>query len=435
MKRPFFVFAVILILLILLFRAIVKEDRFSPGHISYFASEEPQHIAVKGVITSDPFYKYTYFKEGREFILSPELVRVSRAWQPAYGNIRVTSYSDKTLKYGDEILFEARLKTPSSGRDPSFDYGRYLARSGIYAVAVISEKDPLVITGRKASPVKKYAYKLKGLIRSKIEGVFRPPDRYFLLAVLLGERHEIPAEWKDIFTKTQTMHMLAISGLHVGLITFIILAVLTLLRLPRDLRFILTILFMIFYAIMVGGRPSVVRATVMAVVILSSYLVKRDADIYNSLGLAASCILLYNPDELFNAGFILSFVSVLSLAYVTPRLNKIFHLDRIDRSAFTGRALYYICGLCSASLAVWLALLPLTAYFFNIISPVSVAVNVVAIPLLFVIIALAISALLFQPLLPFLGVLFGKAAELFIAMLFLLLKFASNLPFSYFELK
>jgi len=431
MKRPFFFFAVILALLILTFRVFVKEDDFYPGHISHFVSEDPRHLAVKGRIATDPFYKHTYYKEGQNFILRPGLVKVSETWSPVYGDIRVTSYHAKGLKYGDKILFEARLKAPSG----SSGYRRYLARSGIYAVAVISEKDPVIITGKEASPIKRYAYGLKKSIKNKIESIFHAPERYFLCAILLGERQDMPAEWKEFFTKTQTMHLLAISGLHVGLIAFIILALLGFLRIPRDPRFIITILFMIFYAIMVGGRPSVIRATVMAVVILSSYVVKRDADIYNSLGLAAAAILLFNPEELFNLGFILSFMSVLSIVYLTPRLNELFRLDRINRDAFWGKMLYYFSNLGSVSMAVWLGLLPLTANFFNIISPISIIVNILAIPLLFVIIALSISAFIFQPILNSLGELLGVAAELFIAILFSLLKYASELPFAYFELK
>ena len=435
MKRPFLFLAIILSILILIFRFFVKEDIFYPEHISNFVSNTPRHLAIKGRIISDPYYKYAYFKKTQTFILSPTIVKVSKMWFPAYGNIRVTSYSDKELKYGDEMLFEAKLKIPSSGTEDSFHYKKYLARSGIYALATISEKNPIAITGRKASLLKSLAYNLKDLLKRKVKNLFRAPERYFLSAILLGERQDIPEGWRDIFIKTQTMHLLAISGLHVGIIAFIILFFVGLFGIPRNFRFIITILLLIFYALMVGSRPSVVRATVMGTVVLSSYLLKRDADIYNSLGLAAAAILIFNPDQLFDYGFILSFVSVFSIVYMTPRINRVCGVDKIKRITHWGRIMYYFSTLGAASFAVWLGLLPLTVNFFNIISPISVFVNILAIPLLFVIIALSIASLIFQSIFQFLGIIFAQGTEFFIAILLSSLRLFSKLPLAYLEVE
>ena len=231
------------------------------------------------------------------------------------------------------------------------------------------------------------------------------------------------------------MHLLAISGLHVGIIAFIILFLIGLFGTPRNLRYVITILLLLLYSLMVGGRPSVVRATVMGVVILGSYLFKRDADIYNSLGLAAIAILVFNPDQLFNYGFILSFISVLSIAYMTPRINRLLHIDRIQKNSRRGRISFYLLSLASASFAVWLGLLPLTATFFDIISPISVFVNILAIPTLFLIIALSIASLIFYPLLSFLGFIFADATEFFIAILLSSLRFFSTIPLAYLEVK
>lgn len=433
MKRPFFYFAIFLSVLILVFRFFVKEDKFPPGHISTFVTNKSQHLAIKGNVISAPYYKYTYFRKAQIFIAAPSLVRVSNSWLSTYGNIYVASFSDKKLKYGDEVLFEANLKAPSSRTESLFDYKRYLAREGIYALAAISKKDPVVITGNKASPLKSLAYKQKDLFKRKIEYLFKAPERYLLYAILLGERQHIPEDWKDAFIKTQTMHLLAISGLHVGIITFIIFFSVGIFGIPRNERYIITILLLLFYAVIIGFRPSIARATVMGVVILGSYLLKRDNDIYNSLGLAASLILIYNPDQLFNYGFILSFASVLSIIYMTPHISRLLGFDKIKTVTPSEKVTYYFFNLASASLAVWVGLLPLAINFFNIISPVSVVVNILAIPLLFIIIALSVSALIFHMIFPFLGVIFAEAAEFFIATLLSSLRFFSELPFAYFK--
>lgn len=435
MRRPFFLLAIFLVIFILVFRLFAKEDKFFAGHISHFVQDSPRVLAIKARVVSNPYYQYAYFKKSQVFVVSPTLVKASRVWFPAYGNIRVTSYNDKQAAYGDEILFEAKLKRPFSKIKDSFDYKKYLERSGIFALATISEKNPIIITGRKAPLIRRLAYDLKDLLKRNLRSLFRRPERYFLSAILLGERQDIGKEWKDIFVKTQTMHLLAISGLHVGIIAFIILFFIGLFGTPRNFRYIATIILLVFYAIMVGGRPSVVRATVMGIVILGSYVLKRDADIYNSLGLAAAVILIFNPEALFDYGFILSFVSVLSIVYMTPRINRIFRIDKIKRITHRNRAIYYFSTLASASFAVWLGLLPLSANFFNISSPISVFVNILAIPLLFVIIALAIAALIFHPIFRFLGAIFAESTQFFIGILLSFLRSFSKLPFAYLEVR
>lgn len=434
-KRPFFFCAVIMSLVILAFDYFAKDAAFKPGHISNFALSKGRYTALKGRIINDPFYGYSYFKKRQYFTLQPELIRIERAWRPVYGGIKVISYSDKELKYGDEILFEAKLKEPASRTGGTFDYKRYLARQGIYAVATIAEKDPVVIVGNKGSSIKKIVYSLKTLLIEKLEVLFRAPERYFLIAILLGERQDIPDEWNDIFIKTQTMHLIAISGLHIVLIVFIIIFFLGIFPMPRNFKYVIAILFLLFYAVMVGCSPSVVRATVMGVVVLGSYVLKRDADIYNSLGLAAVLMLLYNTEQLFDTGFILSFMSVLSVVYLTPKINEAIGVDKIKRDGIWGGIFYYTANLFTAAFAVWLGLMPVNANFFNMISPVSLLANLLAIPLFFVIITFSFCALFFYQALPFLGKVFSSATEFFTAFEMLSLRFFSNLPFAYFYVK
>ena len=434
MKRPLFLFAILLSISILVLHFFVKDVPYHPDHITHLISQNPHRLAIKGIVISDPVFRYSFLGKKQTFVVSPELMRISDKWFYTRGNIQVTSYRDKELKYGDEILFEAKVRAPSSNGERTFDYKKYLERKGIFAIATVSKSNPIILMGKgKGLLLKSYAYRFKRSLEHKIVDLFMLPEGHFLSAVLLGERQDMPEGWKGIFMKTQTMHLLAISGLHVGIIAFIALFLVGLFGIPRTSKFNITILILVAYAIMIGGRPSVVRATIMGVVLLASYALKRDADIYNSLGLAASAILIFNPGQLFNRGFILSFISVLSIVYIAPKINHMFGIDKIDRNDDGKRVRYYIFTLSTASLAVWLGLLPLTVNFFNIISPISVVVNIIAIPLLFIIIALSISALIFQLFFLFLGFIFAESADFFIAILLSSLRFFSKLPFAYFE--
>lgn len=433
MKRPFFFLAVFISVLICAANFFLKDDYYRPEHISHFVYQKPEPLAVDGIVANTPVLKYTALGNVYSFLVRPKLIRVSGKWFPACGIISVTSHKNKEPEYGEEILFEAAVRSPSED-ERSAKYTAYLKKKGIFALAVIREKDALVsLKVNDSSVFMRFAYKMKTELNKRIDKIFSVPARYFMSALLLGDRQNISREWKNIFVNTQTIHLLAISGLHVWIISFIILFVMGLLGLPRTAQYFATILLVLFYSVMVGWMPSVARSAVMGTVVLGAYIFKRDADIYNSLGLAACMILVFQPNQLFDMGFILSFGSILSLVYIYPKLNKFFGFDRIDRQKKTGAVLYYTATLFSASLAVWFGLFPIILYFFNLISFISIIVNIFAIPCMSVIMSLAISAVIFQPFLAFLGMAFKEATELFLTILLSCLDFCSKIPCAYFN--
>ncbi len=433
MKRPFFLLAIFISLLIWAANFFIRYDLYQPGHISYFVSERPRHLAVEGIVESVPTLKRSAFGQIYSFLVKPKLVRVGDRWFPARGIISVTSHKDVELDYGEEIIFEAEIRG-FSDREGIEKYYAYLKRNGIFAFATIRKKDALVPTEENDSPgMLRFAYESKTILKKRIHTLFSAPSRYFLDALLLGDRENISKRWKDIFVNTQTIHLLAISGLHVAIISFIALFLLGLMGLPRNFKYITAVILILFYSVMVGWMPSVARSAIMGVILLGSYVLKRDVDIYNSLGLAACIILIFQPNQLFDMGFILSFVSVLSLVYIMPKINRTFGFDKMDRKNRRGNFLYYLAMLCSGSLAVWLGLFPIILYSFKLISLVSLLVNIVAIPCTFAVMAFAISALIFSPFCVFLTTAFKESTEFFIAALLWFLDLSSKIPFAYFK--
>ncbi|MEA3305914.1 MAG: hypothetical protein U9R52_03780, partial [Candidatus Omnitrophota bacterium] len=115
MKRPLFLFAVFLSFTILILHFFVKDASYSPGHITHIISQNSRQSAIKGIVTDAPVFKHSFTGNKQTFIVSPELMKVSDRWFYTWGNIQVTSYNDKELEYGDEILFEAKIRAPFSG--------------------------------------------------------------------------------------------------------------------------------------------------------------------------------------------------------------------------------------------------------------------------------------------------------------------------------
>ena len=122
-----------------------------------------------------------------------------------------------------------------------------------------------------------------------------------------------------ILSRHRDPHIIAISGFNVGIVVFTVLFLLKVLRIKRKYRYLLAIPILFIHMCAVGAQASVVRATLMAVVVLIGYLLERDTDIINSLSLAALIILGYNPRQIFDIGFQLSFVSLLGIVLLSPR--------------------------------------------------------------------------------------------------------------------
>jgi competence protein ComEC len=238
------------------------------------------------------------------------------------------------------------------------------------------------------------------------------------------------------------MHILAISGLHVGIIAFILELFLKVLGLRRRWRYLVIIFLLIFYCFLTGARPSVIRATIMAVVLLLSFLLKREIQISHSLAVTALIILTANPRQLFNLGFQLSFVSVISIVYLSPVIRKLFNADyrrysaRIatDKSSDirkknppTSAIKRFLISAFGASLAAWLG-------YFKIISPVTVLANLVVVPYLALVIALGFSLLIAGITAPFLAPIFAASANLSIVILIQIVKFFNQIPRAYFYL-
>ena len=244
----------------------------------------------------------------------------------------------------------------------------------------------------------------------------------FLRAILLGDRSELPKGIQDSFKNSGTIHVLAISGLHIGIIALMILYLFRLLRLKREFSYILTIIFLIFFALLTLSRPSVVRAVVMASIFLTGMLLGKKVDVYNSLGAAALFILVRNPKDISNIGFQLSFMAVLSILFFTP---KFMRLVKEGTNFYIKRFLYTPLAV---SISAWLATAPLIWYYFKITTPIAIIANLFIIPGLF---ALLIGGLSFLLLgwVPFIGDLLAGLNNFLCQVIFFLTTFFANFTF------
>lgn len=259
----------------------------------------------------------------------------------------------------DKVSFYTTLKPPCNDNSPdAFDYAVYLYRNGISATAFAQPED-IAITGHRHSlfeQILDFRYKATEylLLSSLSENT-----AYFLNATIIGDDSNITQEQRMEYSTAGIAHILALSGLHVGIISIVISILLFPLYLTRkrNIGMIITIALLWLYAIMTGLSPSVTRAVIMATLYFGSLLLQRHHSSLNAVCFAAIAILIFNPLELYDAGFQLSFVAVISILLFAERLNPVNrHRHHIS---------YSIVSIFTVSLAAMLGVGIVSAYYFH----------------------------------------------------------------------
>jgi competence protein ComEC len=329
--------------------------------------KSPEHLLI-GTVVKEP-----EIRKGRIFL--------TFKGEGVKGLTQVIVYnSDTSYNYGDRIKIKGKLEEPSSARNPGgFDYRTYLARKGIYTLVKIKNEENIEKIGiGKVNPLIKFALEVKGKMIRIIRQTLENPQAAVLEGIMFGKRSALPFEIREAFSNVGVAHILAVSGLHVMLVLFIFFTFFRASHLSTRFSAGLTIIFIVFYALIVGGRPSVIRASLMAVAGLFALILERDRDLLTSIALAAFIILLINPLSLFEISFQLSFMVVLSIIYLAPYLKSIA-LKFLPK---------WMALSFAVSLSAWLGALPLIAYYFNKVSPLSVIANLVVVPLTGIVVAL-----------------------------------------------
>ena len=250
------------------------------------------------------------------------------------------------LRYGDRIEVEGVLRQPNGQRNPGgFDYRFYLARRGVFGILYPQRDQEVVPTDRSGFLLLRWTERLRRRVEDVIDAAYSENQIHaqVLKGMLLGLRSELSPDILDAFRNSGNIHILAVSGLHVGLIATVCFFGFSLLRLPRKATDLLTIAAVILYACLVGFRPSVFRASLMAVIYLISRIIERDRDLFNLLAFAALVLLLINPAQLWDIGFQLSFAAVASIVYLAPKwesfIARVVGLGRTDSAVDSDRVM------------------------------------------------------------------------------------------------
>jgi len=291
--------------------------------------------------------------------------------------------SDEThLDYGNRIRATGLLLLPHSRKNPGeFDYRAYLQRRGI---ACILSCGPgaitLLSTDGNGNPfVRKVILPLRQFVRRSYSRTLSGETRAFVEGITLGEKERLSASTRGLFSKTGIYHILAVSGLHVGIVAFIIFTLLGIFRVPWKWVTPIVIGALVIYGFVTHLRPSVVRATIMMAVVLIGRATERNVSLLNLLGVALLIIMLFDPLSPFDLSFQLSFAATASIVLILERL-------RITKSTFLRR---WFCLPILISLAAQAGTAPIVAYHFFRLPLLTAIANLFVIPAVTISIALA----------------------------------------------
>lgn len=301
------------------------------------------------------------------------------------GNLRVTVLHSSefsppyNLFIGDKIKVSARLLSSKNFRNfNNFSLDLYLKSQNIHNRAFT--KSPLLVEKLKSG--NKYSIlRLISIIRQnlqkKIEKHFsssRPStissQGAVLEALLLGERRRMDDSISRSLQSAGTYHLFAISGAHIAIISFLLFSVLRVLQVPNRLSYLILMAILVFYAFLVEGRPSVMRATIMTLAFLLGKIIWSNVNLINTISISAFFLLLLNPFSLFSAGFQLTFIATLSIILLFPRIIKYFPKLPLR-----------ISEIFVLSLTAQLGIIPIMASVFHRVTFSSLVLNYAALPL------------------------------------------------------
>ncbi len=323
------------------------------------------------------------------------------------GKIKITVENrfNQQFCYGDILNIKAKLKEPEKPKNlGEFDYKKYLAKEKIFYVVFTDDTK----INKKGKRINNFFIYFAGKIREKFIDIihtFLPEKEAKVLeGLLLGNQRAIPHEISDNFKKTGTAHILAVSGMNVGLISFFVFLFLKIINFPQKISAGIIIFFIWIFALITGFDASIVRASVMASFVLFGFVIDRDVDLINTLFSSALLILLFKTSDLFDIGFQLSYLATFGIVYFIDYVKKI-------EISWYG----YIKEIFFSTITAQIFIVPVMINIFHQLSIISLIANFFIVPL-----SSLITLLGFTMWLAFF--VWNESAKIFGASIFILIK-------------
>ena len=312
--------------------------------------------------------------------------------------------SDTTtaLQRGDRVEFYGRIYPIRQGSSSgSFDYRRYLNMKGVFGIVYASTLLDVRIDRRNRYAFLAFVDDLRDAIRMSLYRNLSPSSAALASGFLIGETKDIPPHVYHRFRDSGTLHLLAVSGSNVALVVLFVIFLLKPLALNPIRRGLVLLAVIVVFSLLSYGEPSVIRASVMATLVIVAGMLQRRHDLNNIIAAAAVIILLWDPAQLFDVGFQLSFFIAWGLIFILPRLVEFF------RSYHNRRWYHWLVFPFMVSLVAQVCSIGIIAFYFERIPLISPIANLVIVPLVSVAVVGILILLMAHLVLPVLGAFVG----------------------------
>lgn len=381
---------------------------FSTDELARFAIDEQTPVAIEAVVLQSPRsiaapmptpLRAIPINERSRMRLAVTAIRDVTQWRPARGICQMTVDGQvRGVRAGDRVRVFAQLRDiipPLNAGE--FDYATFArTERELCALATDSTAAVIVLASGPRWTVTHSIDHIRENWRRTIQQTLPPAEAPVAEALLLGSMNSLPRERTLAYLRTGTIHVLVVSGMHLSLLVGVFYGAMRLGVLPRRIALSCVLALVVFYVLLTGAEPPVMRAGVMAALVCLALWYGRRVVNLNSLAAAAIIVLLWNPAELFQAGTQLSFLCVATLIWFGQRQLDRQPLDPLDRLILTslplplrllravGQSTWFTIA---ATTAVWLTAMPLVMFQFHLVPWSAVPIS----PVVFLLVAIAIS--------------------------------------------
>ncbi len=356
----------------------IKESKVEDKVLRSVINEK---VNVQGIIISEPSKK----EQGISFILASQNIKIQDRSQDISNKILISTSLFPELKYGDFIEIIGKLeKTKNFITDNgiSFDNINYLAKDDIFYQ--ISFAQTKIIEHNRGSFLKGILLNIKNIFVNKIDSLIKEPESALLNGLLLGAKNSLGTDLQISFRRAGVSHIVALSGYNITIVADSIMLALSFL--PRLVSFSFGAVGILLFAVMTGGGATIMRASIMALLVLLAKISHRPYDIGRALLLAGVLMLIQNPKILvFDISFQLSFLATLALVFVSPL---------VERKMIFITTKYNLRELIVATISTQIFVLPFILYKMNMFTSFSLLTNILILPII--------------PIIMFLGFLIGS---------------------------
>ena len=385
---------------------------------------EGQEITLTGVLEGDP--KAVEDKQGVvhiRYVVDAAAVRGNDGEIPASGKVVVYSRQEDgeiAGRSGDGITVSGIIRLVHGYNNPGrMDTVRTMFSQGIRS-QLSARKHSLHINQQDNDWLLRFAGNIRNGYRKQMEEAMPKTDAAAIFAMLFGGYDGIRPELLESFTATGIVHILSVSGSHITLLAATAGLLGRMLCLPQRLTIIMAVVTIVAYGILAGGVPPVIRSAIMGILTLLATSFQRERDAGYILSLTALCMLLYNPYLLYDISFQLSFGATAGLIYIAPEVKRILAMHIPE----------YVAAGLGVTVGAQLSVLPLIAWYFNVISLSSLLANIVVVPFVEWLIVLGLFAGLAGFLIPFAGKAVFIAGSLLLGIVYELTRLMAALPWS-----